>query len=170
MKISRTVRRVVTGALLGLPAALLAHTLAFGAQHTAGAGMHALFLGLASALAFAATLVVAVAAMRRVPGIAPKFAPILAGSALWFAAIEGSEQSHSVPVLVSALALVVASFIVRTLLRAFAETVVAFARALWYAQAERKPLCAHAIREATPAHYRPAYRFRVFSRPPPVLS
>lgn len=170
MNISRAARRVGAAALLGLPAALLAHTLVFGGEHAAGGSMHALLFGLAASFGFLTTLLVAIAATRSMRGAAPRLWPVLSGAVVWYGATELYEHAHAVPVLLSVLALVLASAIVHAVLRAFAHTIVAIACSLWSALAKPKSLCASAIALAMPALQRPAYRFRVFSRPPPVLS
>lgn len=166
----RAARRVGGGALLGLPAALLAHTLVFGGEHAVGGPMHALLFGLAASFGFLITLLVAIAAVRSMRGATPRFAAIFTGAALWFGGIELYEHGHGVPLLLSFLALLLASGIVRAVLRAFAHTVAIIAYALWSVLTKPKAICASAIVLATPAQQRPAYRFRVFSRPPPALS
>jgi hypothetical protein len=166
----RAGRRIVTGALLGLPAALLAHTLVFNGGHEAGGSMHALLFGLASGFAFLAALIVALVAMRRARDITPRFIPILAGAIAWFGAIEAFEGDRGVPIAMALLALALCSWIVRAVLRAFAHTVAAVICTLWSAFAKFPELCSSAIALAAPALQRPAYRFRIFSRPPPLHS
>jgi hypothetical protein len=166
----RTGRRIATGALLGLPAALLAHTLVFKSGHEAGGSMHALLFGLAGGIAFAAALAVALLALRTVRGVAPRFVPILAGSAAWFAAMEFIEHDRTVPIAVALFALAACSWFVRAVLRAFAQTVIAVVSTLWSTLTKFPELCSNAIALAAPALQRPAYRFRIFSRPPPLHS
>lgn len=166
----RAGRRIVTGALLGLPAALLAHTLVFNGTHEAGGSAHALLYVLAGAFGFFAALAVALVATRRMREVAPRFLPILCGAMAWFAAIESFERDAAVPVGIALLALIVCSWIVRTVLRAFAQTVAAVVCTLWSAIAKLPRLCANAIELSAPVQQRPAYRFRIFSRPPPLLS
>jgi hypothetical protein len=102
--------------------------------------------------------------------VAPRFLPILCGACSWFAAIEAFERDRGVPVAVALLALTVCSWIVRAVLRAFSKTVIAVVCTLWCAIAKLPQICSSAIELATPALQRPAYRFRIFSRPPPLLS
>lgn len=167
---SRATRTIVGGSLLGLPAALLAHALVFGGEHAAGGGTHALLFGLAAAFGFVATLFAAVAAARKFHVVAPRSICIAPGAALWFAGIEISEHTHTVPVALSALAILSASLIVRAVLYAFTHTVAAVAAALLCTTTKRRGLRVPAFARELPRRISPAYRFRVFSRPPPVFS
>jgi hypothetical protein len=153
-----------------LPAALLAHTLVFNGTHEAGGSIHALLYGLAGAFGFVAALPIVLFAMRRIRGVAPRLVPIFSGAVAWFAGIESFEHDRAVPITIALLALALCSWIVRTVLRAFAQTVVAVVCTLWCATANLPQLCSNAIELAAPVLQRPAYRFRIFSRPPPLLS
>jgi hypothetical protein len=166
----RTGRRILTGALLGLPAALFAHTLIFKGGHEAGGSIHGLLFGLASGFGFIAALAVALVAIRRVRGATPRFLPILCGAIAWFGAIEAFEADRSIPIALALFALVACSWLVRAVLRAFAHTVVAVVCTLWSAIAKVPQLCSNAIELAAPALHHPASRFRIFSRPPPLHS
>jgi hypothetical protein len=168
--LKRAGRRVLTGALLGLPAALMAHTLVFHGAHQAGGSIHALLAVFAGAFGFAAALAVAVIALQRVRGIAPRFVPIFSGAVTWFGAIEFFERDAGVPIVLALLALALCSWFVQAVLRAFAATVIAVVCTLWSALAKLPEICSNAIALAAPPLQRPAYRFRVFSRPPPLLS
>lgn len=163
-------RRVATGALLGLPAALLAHIFVFHGAHEAGGSMHALLAFAGGVFGFAAALVAAFIALRRLRDAAPRFLPVLSGAAAWFTTIEAFEHSRGVPVAFALLALIVCSWLVLTIVRAFAHTVVAVVATLWTALTKFPEICSSAIALAAPAQQRPAYRFRIFSRPPPSLS
>ncbi len=166
----RAGRRIITGALLGLPAALLAHTFVFHGAHEAGGSLHAVFAALAGVFGFVAALAVAFIAIRTVRGARPRFIPILAGSLAWFGAMELFEHDHGVPVALALLALAACSWFVCAVLQAFAHTVAAVVSTLWSTLTKLPQLCSHAIALAAPALQRPAYRFRIFSRPPPALS
>lgn len=170
MTVLRTSRRIATGALLGLPAALLAHTLVFHGTHEAGGSMHALLTATAGAFGFLAALIAAVLALRSMRDASPRFVPIVSGATAWFTAIEGFEHSRGVPAALTLLALLVCSWLVQTILRAFMQTVAAVAATLWTATAKFPELHSNAIALAAPALQRPAYRFRIFSRPPPLFS
>lgn len=163
-------RRIVTGALLGLPAALLAHTLVFHGAHEAGGSMHALLAAVAGVFGFVAALVAAFIALRTAKDLAPRFLPILSGAIAWFGAMEAFEHDRSVPIAVALVALAACAWLVRIILRAFMHTVVAVVATLWVALSKIPELCSHAIVLTAPALQRPAYRFRIFSRPPPALS
>jgi hypothetical protein len=95
---------------------------------------------------------------------------VFAGSAVWFGAIEFTESSHHLNFAIALAALAFTSWIVVAILRAFARTIVAIVQAVWYARsaAPRAARTLHAI--APPVASNPAYRFRVFSRPPPLFS
>lgn len=163
-------RRALGGALLGLPAALLAHTLAFRGDHAAGGSAHSLFLELASAFAFLVTLLVAICAAKNIKRATLRLPWVLAGSVLWFAAIEGREGHHGVPVLLVAIALLFASWIVRAIVRAFEHTAIAVLAALWSVVLPAPCLASSAVRHATPRALSAAHRFRMYSRPPPRRS
>jgi hypothetical protein len=163
-------RRIVTGALLGLPAALLAHTFAFHGAHEAGGSMHGLLAILASGFGSVATLIAAYVALRKMRSAGPRLLPIVLGATAWFAGIECFEHTRDVPVAITLLALIVCSWLVRVILGAFMQTVVAVVATLWTALTKLPELRSNAIVLAAPALQRPAYRFRIFSRPPPHFS
>lgn len=170
MTLVRTGRRILTGALLGLPAALLAHTVVFHGEHQAGGSFHGLLAMLAGFFGFTAALTLALLAVRNLRGISPRFAPIFTGAIVWFGGIEFIERDAGVPVVVALLALIACAWLVQAVLRAFAHTVAAIVCTLWCMIAKLPQLRFHTIDLGAPALQRPAYRFRVFSRPPPLHS
>lgn len=160
-------RRAAAGTLLGLPAALLAHALTFGHDHAAGGRLHALFLDLAGSFGFFATLVIAVSASRRLR-LAPSNVLWIAVPAIaWFSGIEAGEARHGIPHALSLLAILAASWLVRAIVRAFAQTLVAVIVSLWSRVRAAQPPIQCAPRNLSLPALRPAYRFRIFSRPPP---
>lgn len=162
-------RRFGSAVLLGLPAALFAHVLVFGSDHVVGGSMHAAVLELGGVFAFLTALMAASAAVRSRCAAAPRFLTIVAGAAAWFAAIELCERSHGTPFLLTALAIVFASWLVRAILLAFAQTVAAIAVILAGVRV-RAPRIAFAHRANIVLPRSAAHRLRLFSRPPPVFS
>lgn len=160
-------RRAAAGTLLGLPAALLAHTLTFGHGHAAGGRLHPLFLELAGGFAFLATLAIAIRASRRMRHTPANLLWIAVPAAGWFSGIEAGEAHHGIPRALSLLTILLAAWLVRAIVRAFAHTIVAVVASLWSRLREVRA-CVHRaeLQRCLPA-LRPAYRFRVFSRPPP---
>ena len=160
-------RRAATGTLLGLPAALLAHMLTFGQNHAAGGRLHALFLDLAFSFVCFAAIAIAVRASRHARHMPANLLWVAMPALAWFCGIEAVEAHHGIPQALSFIAILAASWLVRGVVRAFAHTVVAVIASLWTRVRECQ-LRVHCARLQTwlPA-LRPAYRFRIFSRPPP---
>ena len=160
--------RVAAFTLLGLPAALLAHAVVFGGEHTVGGPAHAIVLDLGAVSAFLAALCLAICAVRRRRAV-PHFVSLLAGSAVWFAAIELCERPHGIPLFAVALALLLGSWLVRTVLLAFAQTILAVAAIVSAIRLAPQPVYARVI-SAPPRMRAAAHRLRLFSRPPPLFS
>lgn len=160
-------RRAAAGTLLGLPAALLAHALTFGHDHAAGGRLHALFLELAGGFGFLATLAIAINASRRMRHAPANLLWIAAPATAWFSVIELGEARHGIPRALSLLAILAASWLVRAIVRAFAHTLVAVVASLWSRVRAAQARAHRAPRTMRPPALRPAYRFRIFSRPPP---
>jgi hypothetical protein len=162
-------RKFVLLALLGLPAALLAHALLFGGQHAAGGVFHAETLGLGAGFAFLAALIASVAAVRRVRWSSP-VANTVVSAAIWFAAIERAEAPHRIPFALCALTLLAAAWLVGTALRAFTGVVTAIAHAWHVRKTPRR--APHVSKTFCFAHSTSgrAWRFALFPRPPPALS
>lgn len=168
--------------ILGLLAALVAHTAIFGGDHAMGGAYHALLLQIAlggglSLLVFFAALawgepggaadgsIVAARLRERLP----RAAAVLAAAAAWYAAAEGIEPHHAGPSPVLALlAVAAASWIVLRFsgaaVRALAAAVLAI---LGVSFAPRAPSWA---RRPSPPPFlrRPLCVRRRFARPPPI--
>ena len=158
-----------SAALLGLPAALFAHALLFGNEHTLAGSLHGPALEAGMLFGFLAALLAAIGAVRNRRACSPGFADIASGAAIWFSLIELCERSHEIPVLLAAAAILFASWVVRAVLLAFRRTIVAIAAIL------HEALSPHGVgivtaRSAQPIAQSFAIRFRLFSRPPPVFA
>ncbi|HET9393567.1 MAG TPA: hypothetical protein VFO29_08650 [Candidatus Rubrimentiphilum sp.] len=165
-------RIVALSALLGLPAAVLAHAGIFGRAHVLGGGSHALFWALWIAFAGAAVasaLIPAFLNARFKSTLAPPLAALLTSTASWFAVIELREQPHAIPVLPAMIALGLAAWIVgvawRGLARAAAEIALELVQIL---RAASEPRAFAGIGIAVPTIAAHAHAHRLFSRPPPV--
>ncbi len=167
---SRLGRKIWTAALLGLPAALFAHVIVFGGEHTLGGSAHSWLLEFGGVFAFLGTLVAAIGAVRRSTAVVPKFAPILTGAAGWFGIIELCESAHGIPIAAVIAALVFAAWIVRAVLSAFAHTVAAIAAILQLYLRAAKPPAPALIKRAVPRAHSCVHRLRLFSRPPPLFA
>ena len=163
-------RRAATAVLLGLPAALLAHALTFGGEHTLGGSLHAWALELGATCAFLAALIAAIAAVRCRYALAPRFDAIVGGAAAWFTVLELCEGGHGIPVVTAVFTLLAASCLVRCVLRAFAGTVAAFICGLRSTFAPARPFVAVRRPNLTPRASSLAHRLRLYSRPPPVFA
>lgn len=163
-------RKFWSAALLGLPAALFAHVLVFGGEHTLGGSAHAWLLELGGSFAFLGTLLAAIGAVRSRPSLVPQFGSILTGAAVWFAFIELGERTHGIPIAAVIAALAFAAWIVRAVLLAFARTIAAVAAILQLVLRAANPTVAAPIKRAVPRALPRAHRLRLFSRPPPLFS
>lgn len=167
---NRHAHSLFRAALVGLPAALLAHALVFGSAHAAGGSLHSVLLDLAGAFSALGIAIVALRARCSPRDIVPGTLPIAAAGALWFGAIEVGEHSHSVPIVVAILALLFAAWIVHAVLSAFAHTVYTIAVLLGTPLVRGQRRVTQRF-EPTALHARNhAHVFRLFSRPPPALS
>lgn len=166
----RGAHKIVAGALLGLPAALLAHILVFGHEHAAGGSMDGALVQMAVGFGFLSALVVAIGASRVIRAVVPRMSTVLAGSTLWFTAIEFTEAQHHLSPAIAIAALALASWIVVSILRAFAHTIVAIVQAVWHARRGAPRTLHAALSLLAPVPANAAHRFRIFSRPPPLLS
>jgi hypothetical protein len=176
--------RELPGALaLGIPTAILGHTLLFGESHQLGGSFHELFLDVALAgCAVFAALFAAVALSgassastgsvlaARLGRYLPGLWSLLASSGLWYAAIEAAEPEHQMPpVLLIAALLIAAALLVRfaadTVRRAIASIVLAVLTAAF---APRLPVFLSRRRAPAMAWYRRFATGRRFARPPPI--
>lgn len=165
-------RIVALSALLGLPAAVLAHAAIFGHGHVLGGESHALFWAswiACAGLAVAAALVPAFINARFQSTLAPSLATLIAGTAGWFALIELREQPHAIPVLPTLAVIASAAWIAgvawRGLARAAAAIAFEFVQML---RVVSEPRAFAGIGVAVPAVAAHAHAHRLFSRPPPV--
>jgi hypothetical protein len=165
-----TLRKLASAVLLGLPTALFAHVLVFGSEHSVGGAFHNGLLELAGSFAFVATLIAAIGALYRRRDLVPGFIATGSGAAAWFSAIELCEQGHGVPVLFAAVAIAFAAWIVRAVVLAFTQTLVAVVAILGATLAEARNRVI-LRRTYTVVFARSiAHRLRLFSRPPPVFA
>jgi len=156
--------------LLGLPAALLAHAAVFGSEHTLGGSAHGWFVQGAGVFAFLGTLLLAIGAVGKRRDFVPHLAAIVLGASAWFAGIELCEQAHGVPFLLAAAAIAGASWIVRAILVAFAQTVAVVVGALDISFVSPRPPLRLRVLPAVPSTLAAAERLRLFSRPPPAFA
>lgn len=163
------VRGYGVSTLLGLPAALLAHTLVFGQTHTIAGSFHVLVLAAGAASLFAAALFETLAALRRTKSISPHLLVTALSAVAWLTAVEAGETRHAIPTLLCLLAISAAAWIIALLSHACTHAVCAIAAMF----VRRKPVDTFAVQHLRAAVLpRPSTRahFILFSRPPPVLS
>ena len=170
MKFASAVRSAAVSALLGLPVALIAHTLVFGQAHAMGGERHGVAVYLAILFAAAAAVICGLRNARSKQARSLPPAALLFTAGAWFAAFELTESAHAVPVLLCALAIVFAAAICGFALRAYAHTVHAIACFVSSRQAltPRAFVCWFSPGAFNLRHTFGA--FALFSRPPPVLS
>lgn len=169
---------------LGLPAAVLAHALAFGGGHAIGGNLHALVLDLVavccaaaggalfavSCLSAGATPQGTLAAMRLRASL-PSAPWLFAGACVWFAAIEFGEAHHSIALVQTAISLAAASWLIRSVFRAIARVLACVVwAAASVARSQTAPWVAFFFAPAAPRRPALTHRFRLFSRPPPAFA
>lgn len=170
MKNACGVRRFGISALLGLPAALLAHTLVFGDSHVVGGSFHAYALEGSAVFAVLAALLASVAAVRGSRCWTPHVGGTALAAGAWLAALELRESPHAIPVALCLFALAAAAAILAAVVHAFARAVVTVAQ-FFDAYAKLESVSFVAAFSARIANRRRALRdFTLFSRPPPALS
>jgi hypothetical protein len=156
--------------LLGLPAALLAHTFVFGSSHALGGSLHSLAVEIGAGFAAMAAVVLGLAAVRgnRSASISGSMLFLAAGG--WFAAFEFTESAHAIPVLLCALAIAVAGAICAMAVSAYTHTVRAIVES--FSARTRVASNSFHLRFSGGAfnQRRTFDGFALFSRPPPVLS
>jgi hypothetical protein len=172
------------GALaLGIPTAILGHTLLFGGSHQLGGSLHELFLDVALAACAIVAVLFAVVALSgasgastgsvlaaRLGGYMPGLWSVLASSALWYGAIEAAEPEHQMPPVLLVLALLTVAallicFTADALRRAIASIVLAVYTAPF---APRMPVFITRRRSTTLVRRRRLATGRRFARPPPI--
>lgn len=178
----RIARILGLSALLGLPAAVLAHWAIFGHAHILGGNSHALLsalwiicVGLAIAGALAAAFLSTRSqssisrAIGRIGLVAPSLAALLASTTFWFVMIELREKPHAIPTLSAIAAICFAAWIVGALWRGLARAAAAVATE-WFQRLRIACESGSPSAWGTPvpviAAHAPAYR--LFSRPPPA--
>jgi len=168
--------------LLGLLAALLAHTVSYGNNHVAGGSYHGVLelLALAGAGGFGAgvALLAWLGAARHADGsiLAARLRPVLpdlpalaASATLWFAIIEGLEPEHPwhAPILLVAMALAATSIVLLLAARAVVGAIAAIVFAIARAPFVRRPACFRRRFAHRSSARRAAFVHRRFARPPP---
>lgn len=166
----RRARGYGISALLGLPAAFLAHTFVFGQAHTIAGSFHVLALAAVAASLFAAALFATCAALRRSQSVSPHLLGTALSATAWLAAVEAGEARHAIPTLLCLLAIAAAVWIVSALSRAYSHSVCAVATLFVRRTAAPRDLVIELFTAAALPRLRARARFELFSRPPPVLS
>lgn len=167
---ARTARNAFVSALLGLPAALLAHTFVFGTSHAIGGWLHPLAIQLGAGFAAVAAVALGVAAARGNRDASLSGGALFLASSAWFATFESTESAHAIPVLLCALAIAVAGAICALAVSAYTRTVRAIVECF--------STCARFTASSFHSHFsagafnqrRSFTGFSLFSRPPPALS
>jgi hypothetical protein len=167
---ARAARNAIVSALLGLPAALLAHTFVFGSSHAFGGWLHPLAVQLGAGFATLVAVVFGLAAARGNRSASLSAGTLFFAATAWFATFELTESAHAIPVLLCALAIAVAGAICALAVSAYAHTVRAIAgcfstRVRFASRAFHLPFSGGAFNRR-----RTFDGFALFSRPPPVLS
>jgi hypothetical protein len=163
-------RNAVVSALLGLPAALLAHTFVFGSSHAFGGWLHPFAVQLGAGFATTAAVLLGLAAARGNRNASLSAGTLLLAAAAWFATFEFTESAHAIPVLLCALAIAIAGAICALAVSAYTHTVRAIAgcfstRVRFTSRAFHLAFSGDAFNRR-----RTFDGFALFSRPPPVLS
>lgn len=170
MRTSRIARSYGVSALLGLPAALLAHTLVFGQAHAIAGSFHVAALAAGAASLAVAALLGAFAAVRREKSVAPHMLGMALSATAWLAALEAGESRHAIPTLFCLLAVAAAVWIVALLSQAYTQTVSTIAT-LFLARdiTHSSAFIARFDGGRVPRNHTFSC-FTLFSRPPPALS
>jgi hypothetical protein len=174
-----SLRIPLAAALLGLPAALLAHGLVFGGEHAVGGALQSAALSagvlvlLVAAALHSRTAAQGTIMASRLRSRRPGAVPLFVFSAVWFALLEACESPHHLPIAVIAAALCLACMAVRGVLgplgRAIALASIAIAGAVAIRPARSCPIVPR--RHPSPQPVRAlAHAARIFSRPPPLFS
>ncbi len=164
-------RALAVSALLGLPAAFLAHAVVFHGGHVAGGGAHAVLVDLSIiCMTLAVTAALAAALRERIGRFAPSYASVIASTAAWFVLIELREHPHAIPALPSLAAVCFAACIVAVVWRGFtrvaADVVLEFFVTLNQTAASPRSTIFDGLTHPA-GSLAPAYS-PLFSRPPPA--
>lgn len=164
----RAFGRFAVSVLLGFPAALIAHTVAFGDGHVAGGSSHAALIDAAIACTVVGTAGVLAAALRRANGT-PYLGTVALAAGAALAALEASESPHAIPIAVCIAALAFSAALIYAAARVFSTTVSAVAAAVVTRTTIARTMYAQFGNALL--HLKDAdWRFELFSRPPPALS
>jgi hypothetical protein len=167
---ARAARNAIVSALLGLPAAFLAHTFVFGSSHAFGGWLHPLAVQLGAGFATLVAVMLGLAAARGNRSASLSARTLFLAASAWFATFELTESAHAIPVLLCALAIAVAGAICALTVSAYTQTVRAIA--VCFSTCARVPSRAfHLAFSGGAFNQRRSFDgFALFSRPPPVLS
>lgn len=177
-----TLRKTLSGVVLGLLASLVAHTALYGGQHTVGGSYHDLLMQITSAAALGFVVVLCVIAWSRSTTTAdgsvlaarlrdrlPGIPRVVAFAAAWYACIEAIEPRHlDVPWFALFIVLVAAACAVLQLAHAMANAFGRIAVAIF--RASFSPLAPSWQRRSS-GHlvaHQPSFAHRRFARPPPI--
>lgn len=171
-------KAAVAAPALGLPAALLAHALVFGADHAiAGALQFAVFAAGGLFFLIAASLHTSSAiqgsiAASRVRLAAPGFVALLCSGGAWFALIEWCEPRHGIAPVAVAAALALACLLIILAMRSFAAFVAHVTLTIVRGSVPvRAPqFTISRVFEPVLSSQSLAHAVRRFSRPPPAFS
>ncbi|MHB8152366.1 MAG: hypothetical protein ACYDGW_06785 [Vulcanimicrobiaceae bacterium] len=180
-----TIRKLLASLALGLPVALITHAVVYGSSHIQAGDAHGLFLEgavlifMATALALLAGAcsqakntmtgsVLASVLMQDLPDLGPL--ALCAGG--WFTFGESLEAPHAwAPLLVIALAMLGAAFVVRWALHGLARLIATIAiTTRTFAYAARMPTLLARPQRAVAHRRRLSHSPRRFVRPPPVAA
>jgi hypothetical protein len=170
VKSARGVRRIFVSALLGLPAALLAHALAFGQAHVLGGTLHSFAVQGAAGFALIAAIVASLAIARGERWDAPHAGAVAIAASAWLTLIELAEAPHAVPLLLCVLAILAATAIVSSVAAGYTHAVAAVVHVFGAHAKIDAPRFAFAFSSEAPSRRRTLPEFRLFSRPPPAFS
>lgn len=157
-------------ALLGLPAAFLAHTLVFGQAHAIAGSFHAIALAAGAASLFAAAVFSAFAALRRTESISPHLLGTALSATAWLAALEAGETRHAIPTVLTLLSVAAAALLVALLVGAYTHTVCAIAASFVRRTPAPRDLFVEVFIAAAPPRRTTCTYYTIYSRPPPALS
>jgi hypothetical protein len=176
-----TLRQLPGTVLLGLLAALLAHTADYGGSHEAGGLYHTAFVlvALAGAGSFAllATVLGALAGRQgdgsllaaRLRPMIPRTPALLLGATGWFATMEALEPRHTAAALaVVAISLLLASVVLRIFTRWLVRAIAQVAFIVFAAPHHARVFFAERCFALRPSVRTASFVYRRFARPPPV--
>ena len=154
-------------ALLGLPAAILAHGAIFGASHLLGGNSNAVVWELCAA--FGGCAIIAAIAAKRVRACLPSAAELLLSTAIWFTSIELREQPHAIPMVQALALLCLAALVIGIAWRGFTRTAEIIVSELSHnLRVAALETGAQLYGSAEPLAVAFAPSYRLFSRPPPA--